>query len=272
MTPTPAPSRPWTPTRRQTLAVGAAAFAVTFILPRWAGAQTTDEAESEGLPFVMPGEHASMMLTLGGQAILVDPVGGADLYADLPPAAAILVTHEHKDHFDPDTLQALLPEGAALIVNPAVAEKLPEALRARATVMANGDTGEVAGMKIEAVPAYNVTPDRLQYHPKGRDNGYVLTAPDEGRIYVAGDTEDTPEFRAQKDIDTVFLPMNLPFTMTAEQAAAGVAEMKPRRAVPYHHRGTDPATFAAALEAAGSDTEVVVFDWYPKSDKPTGED
>ena len=157
-------------------------------------------------------------------------------------------------------------------MNPAVAEKLPEALRARATVMANGDTGEVAGMKIEAVPAYNVTPDRLQYHPKGRDNGYVLTAPDEGRIYVAGDTEDTPEFRAQKDIDTVFLPMNLPFTMTAEQAAAGVAEMKPRRAVPYHHRGTDPATFAAALEAAGSDTEVVVFDWYPKSDKPTGED
>ena len=69
-----------------------------------------------------------------------------------------------------------------------MAEKLPEALRSRATVMKNGDTGEVAGMAIEAVPAYNVTPERLQYHPQGRDNGYVLTTPDHGRIYIAGDT------------------------------------------------------------------------------------
>ena len=121
------------------------------------------------------------------------------------------------------------------------------------------------------MPAYNTTPDRLQYHPKGRDNGYVLTSPDHGRIYIAGDTEDTPEFRAQSDIDTVFLPMNLPYTMTAEQAAAGVTEMKPRRAVPYHHRGTDPATFRAALQAAGSETEVVVLYWYPDSGNPTGE-
>ena len=259
-------------TRRQTLIFGAAALTAPLLLPRGLFAQAAATPSAAGtLPFLTPVEHASMMLTLGGQSILVDPVGGADKFAGLPAAAAILVTHEHQDHFDPDTLQALLPDGAALIVNPAVAEKLPETLRSRATVMASGDTGEVAGLGIEAVPAYNTTPDRLQYHPKGRDNGYVLTSPDHGRIYIAGDTEDTPEFRAQSDIDTVFLPMNLPYTMTAEQAAAGVTEMKPRRAVPYHHRGTDPATFRAALQAAGSETEVVVLDWYPDSGNPTGE-
>ena len=261
-------------TRRQTIILGAAALA-PLILPRFVFAQAAAPAPAPAagaLPFVTPVQHASMMLTLGGKPILVDPVGGAETFASMPPAAAILVTHEHDDHFDPETLAALLPEGAALIVNPAVAEKLPEALRPRATVMANGDTGEVVGMKIEAVPAYNITPDRLQYHPKGRDNGYVLTSPDHGRIYIAGDTEDTPEFRAQADIDTVFAPMNLPYTMTAEQAAAGVAEMKPRRAVPYHHRGTDPAAFQTALQAAGSQTEVVVLDWYPDTENPAGED
>ena len=131
------------------------------------------------------------------------------------------------------------------------------------------DTAEIAGIPVEAVPAYNTTPDRLQYHPQGRDNGYVFSAP-EGRIYVAGDTEDTPEFRAQTGISLALVPMNLPYTMTAAQATSGVAEMNPRRVIPYHHRGTDPAAFAEKLKAAGAATEVIVIDWYPGNDDPTG--
>ena len=157
-----------------------------------------------------------------------------------------------------------------MIANPAVAGMLPAAMAERTTVMANGDSGEALGLPIEAIPAYNITEDRLQNHPQGRDNGYILTIGGQ-RFLIAGDTEDTPELRALTDIDVAFLPMNLPYTMTAEQAAAGVTEMKPRRAVPYHHRGTDPAIFRAALQAAGSETEVVVLDWYPDSGNPTGE-
>lgn len=256
--------------RRQTLVAALAAGAAAS-LPAMLRAQAAASAAATAAPeFLSPFEHASLMLTLGGQMILVDPVGGADRYASVGTPTAVLVTHEHGDHFDLETLAAVVTEGVSLVVNPAVAEKLPEALRARATVMKNGDTGEVAGMAIEAVPAYNITPERLQYHPKGRDNGYVLTSPDHGRIYIAGDTEATPEFRAQSDIAVAFVPMNLPYTMDMDQAAEGVAEMAPRVVIPYHHRGNDPAEFAEKLRATGAATEVAIVDWYPESDDPKG--
>ena len=255
--------------RRQTLAAALAAGAAAG-LPAMLRAQAASPSPSATPAFLTPFGHASLMLTLGGQKILVDPVGGADRYASAGTPAAVLVTHEHGDHFDPEVLAAVVTEGVALIVNPAVAEKLPEALRSRATVMANGDTGEVAGMPIEAVPAYNLTPERTQYHPKGRDNGYVLTTPDHGRIYIAGDTEATPEFRAQKDIAVAFVPMNLPYTMEVDQAVEGVAEMAPKVVIPYHHRGNDPAEFAEKLRATGAATEVAIVDWYPETDDPRG--
>ena len=255
--------------RRQTLAAALAAGAAAG-LPAMLRAQAAAPSPSAAPAFLTPFGHASLMLTLGGQKILVDPVGGADRYASAETPAAVLVTHEHGDHFDPEVLAAVVTEGVALIVNPAVAEKLPEALRSRATVMANGDTGEVAGMPIEAVPAYNLTPERTQYHPKERDNGYVLTTPDHGRIYIAGDTEATPEFRAQKDIAVAFVPMNLPYTMEVDQAVEGVAEMGPKVVIPYHHRGNDPAEFAEKLRATGAATEVAIVDWYPETDDPKG--
>jgi len=255
--------------RRQTLVAAMAAGAAAS-LPAMLRAQAAAPAGAAPPKFLTPFEHASLMLTLGGQRILVDPVGGADRYASAGVPAAVLVTHEHGDHFDPETLAAIVTEGVALVVNPAVAEKLPEGLRARATVMANGDRGEVAGIPIEAVPAYNITPERTQYHPQGRDNGYVLTSPDHGRIYIAGDTEATPEFRAQKDIALAFVPMNLPYTMEVDQAVEGVAEMAPRMVIPYHHGGNDPAAFAEKLKATGAATEVAIVDWYPGTDDPKG--
>ncbi|MBB1497543.1 MBL fold metallo-hydrolase [Paracoccus sp. MC1862] len=258
--------------RRQTLAAALAAGTAASLPAMLRAQAAVPAASSAGAPeFLTPFEHASLMLTLGGQRILVDPVGDAGQYAAAGTPTAVLVTHEHGDHFDPDTLAAIVTEGVALVVNPAVAEKLPEDLRARATVMANGDSGEVAGIPIEAVPAYNITPERMQYHPQGRDNGYVLTSPDHGRIYIAGDTEATPEFRAQADIAVAFVPMNLPYTMEVDQAVEGVAEMAPRMVTPYHHKGSDPAEFAEKLQATGAGTEVVIVDWYPASDNPTGE-
>src|SRR5690606_30681783 len=89
---------------------------------------------------------------------------------------------------------------------------------------------------IAAIPAYNLTPERLQYHPKGRDNGYVLSL-GPLQLYIAGDTEDIPEMRTLRDIDIAFVPMNLPYTMTVEQAASAVLAFKPGVVYPYHDRG-----------------------------------
>ena len=112
------------------------------------------------------------------------------------------------------------------------------------------------------MPAYNTTPDRLQYHPKGRDNGYVLTIGGL-RVYIAGDTEDTPEMRALTDIDIAFLPMNLPYTMTIEQAAEAVAAIQPGEVYPYHSKGSDIDAFASLVAEKAPDTEVLVRNWYP---------
>jgi len=138
-------------------------------------------------------------------------------------------------------------------------EKLSGPLEQNAIALANGANAQVDAISVEAVPAYNTTPDRLQYHPQGRDNGYVLTIAEGPRIYVAGDTEDTPEFRAQTDILIAFVPMNLPYTMTVGQAADGVNAFQPRYVYPYHYRGQDPQAFAALVKGP----EVRMGAWYP---------
>ncbi len=212
---------------------------------------------------IHPVQHASFVMDTPAGVIHVDPVGGGAAYEALPAAAAILITHHHGDHFDPETLAALQERagGVPMIVNPTVAEALPPEMAEMATVMENGDSGELLGLPIEAVPAYNMTEDRLQYHPKGRDNGYVVTV-DGLRVYIAGDTEDTPELRGMEDIDIAFVPFNLPYTMTEEQAAEGVAAFAPKVVYPYHYRGSDPEKFASLLSEAGAPTEVVMGSWY----------
>ncbi len=93
-----------------------------------------------------------------------------------------------------------------------------------------------------------------------RGNGYVVTV--EGkRIYVAGDTEDIPEMRALKNIDYAFVCMNLPYTMTPEQAASAVLEFKPKVVIPYHDRGSDVEKFKQLVEKDKS-IEVRLLKWY----------
>lgn len=269
-------------TRRNTLAFAAAGVAAAAAgraaLAQGTQPATAGAAGAAAQPIAVPGgggfailpvEHASLVVTHGPHRILVDPVGDPARYG--AAAHLILVTHEHGDHFEPEALTALAGEDVPLIVNPAVFEKLPEALRARATAMANGDTHQAldGAFSVDAVPAYNITEERLKYHPKGRDNGYVLTSGD-SRLYIAGDTEDTPEMMALEGISLALLPMNLPYTQTPEQAANAVKGFAPQVAVPYHHRGTDPEAFARLVADLGNGTEVVIADWYPGSDDPTG--
>ncbi len=213
--------------------------------------------------------HASFLMQFDGKTIYADPVGGAKPYTGLPKPDLVLVTHIHGDHFDPATLAAIVPAGSQpTIITPAdVAEKIPEALKSRTKVkvMANGEKAEVEGIAIEAVPAYNITPGRESYHPKGRDNGYVLTLGGK-RVYIAGDTEDTAEMRALKNIDIAFLPMNQPFTMTVPKAADAIRAFKPKIVYPYHYRtGDNTKVDVDDLKkrvGADSGVEIRSRDWY----------
>lgn len=250
-------------TRRSTLKLGLAAGAIT-VMPFAGRAQMAkgDTYEADGGEIVVhPISHASLVLNAPDFVIYADPVGGAALYDGHSAPDLILVTHQHGDHFDAETLTALAGDQTKLVVNPAVYDMLPEELKAKATAVANGETASVGAVEIEAIAAYNTTEGRLQYHPKGRDNGYVVSVAGR-RIYVAGDTEDIPEMRSLSDIDIAFVPMNLPYTMDVDQAASAVAAFKPAVVYPYHYRGSDPEAFAAKVAEAADGVEVVIGRWY----------
>lgn len=244
--------------RPRLLACAAAALALSFAAaPAFAQALTGDRvATANGDLVIHPVNHASFVMSWNGKTIYVDPVGGAAPYASLPKPDLILVTDIHGDHMDAATLQAL---GSAPIVAPqAVKDQLPAALQSRVQVMANGQNATVQTVAIQAVPMYNITPERTQFHAKGRGNGYVLTLGGK-RIYIAGDTEATPEMKALQNIDVAFVPMNLPYTMTEEQAAEGVKAFKPKVVYPYHSRGSDVNKFA---QLVGNASEVRIRTWY----------
>lgn len=203
--------------------------------------------------------HASLRIVYDGVEIEVDPVGQlgdrTTDYSQMPKADIILVTHEHHDHLDPAAIKTLEKSDTVVIANKRSADIL-----GFGRVMANGDRLTLPhGIEVEAVPAYNTSPDRLQFHPKGRDNGYVLTL-DGLRIYIAGDTEVTPEMKDLRDIDIAFLPCNLPYTMTPDQLVEAAEIIKPKVVYPYHFGTTDLSSIAPALAKDGIYTRICPFD------------
>ncbi len=254
-----------TQSRRQFLATSAAAAGAITLLP-FAARAAAHGADMFPTPAgdisVHPVDHASFVMETPMGVIYVDPVGDASNYSDFPAPDLILITHEHGDHYNVDTLTALAGDETTMITNPAVYEMLPEALKSKATMIANGEDTMFGDLKIEAIPAYNTTEERKDFHPEGRDNGYVLNIPD-FRVYISGDTEGTPEMRNLENIELAFVCMNLPFTMDAEAAAAAVSEFKPSFVYPYHFRGRDggtqdPAEFENMLEGI----QVMMAEWY----------
>jgi len=180
--------------------------------------------------------HGSLMIVFQGKVVHVDPFSMQTDYSVLPKADIILITHEHGDHLDLKAVQAIRKDNTQIYYTEKCATSLPGG-----KVMHNGDTQLYGPFKIEAVPAYNLVngPQAgMVYHPKGAGNGYILTLGDK-RVYIAGDTENTPEMKALKDIDIAFLPMNLPYTMTPEMVADAVKAFKPKILYPYHYGETD---------------------------------
>ena len=233
--------------------------AVALLAPGVSAQMMGDHIATNGDDLIIhPVNHASFVMTWGPHPIYVDPVGGAEMYDGLPRPHIILVTDIHGDHLNAETLTALATGPARIIAPPAVAEQLPEELQSRTTVIANGEHTDFMGMSFEAIPMYNTTQDRLQYHTKGRGNGYVATIGGK-RIYISGDTEDIPEMRALQNIDVAFICFNLPYTMTEEQAASAVRAFHPTVVYPYHYRGSDVDKFT---QLVGNASEVRVGAWY----------
>ena len=189
--------------------------------------------------------HGTLVFEHGGMVIHVDPWTKLADYATLPKADLVLVTHAHGDHLDPAALAAVRKPGTTVVVAPACEGKVDGA-----TLLRNGEKATVAGLAVEAVPAYNLAakrPDGSPFHPKGEGNGYVVTF-GATRVYVAGDTEDTPEMKALEGIDVAFLPMNLPYTMTPEMVAEAVRAFRPKVLYPYHFGETDTARLVDLLK------------------------
>ena len=251
---------------RRTFLVTATAAAGITVLPfaARAAAHSADVfSTAAGDITVHPVEHASIVLQTPQGLIFVDPVGDAAQYTEFGTPDLILITHEHGDHYNAETLAAAMGDATQMITNPAVYGMLPAELQAKASSLANGDSATFQALSIDAIPAYNTTAERADFHPQGRDNGYVLGF--EGfRVYISGDTEDTPEMRALENIDLAFVCMNLPFTMDMTAAASAVAEFAPTYVYPYHYRGQDGGTQDpnAFAELVTGETEVKIGNWY----------
>jgi len=189
--------------------------------------------------------HGTLMFTFDGKVIHVDPWSKLADYAGMPKGDLILVTHEHRDHLDLKALEQIRNEKSVVVAPEACAGRIHDAV-----VMKNGDIKKIEGFQIEAVPAYNLVHMRSEgvpFHPKGMGNGYVITFGDK-KVYVAGDTENTPEMKSLKGIDVAFLPMNLPYTMTPEMVADAAKAFKPKILYPYHYGDTDPARLVELLK------------------------
>ena len=197
--------------------------------------------------------HGTLMFAYGGKVIHVDPWRKLADYTKLPKADVILVTHEHTDHLDSSALKALRQKGTEIVVSRSAAKQVPDAV-----VMQNGDVRTCHGIKVEAVPAYNLVhrrPDGQPFHPKGNGNGYVLTFGDT-RVYVAGDTENTPEMKSLPNLTCAFLPMNLPYTMTPAMVADAALALKPKILYPYHFGDTKTADLVTLLQGSGIEVRV----------------
>ncbi len=185
------------------------------------------------------------MPTFYGFIIHIDPFSRVADYAKLPDADMILITHEHRDHLDESALKEIRTVETQIVAAKSCVDQLGECI-----VMKNGDKKTVEGIKIEAVPAYNITHKRENgkpYHPKGVGNGYIVTFGDK-RVYIAGDTENIPEMKALENIDIAFLPMNLPYTMTPEMVADAAKAFQPEILYPYHYGDTDPEKLVELLK------------------------
>jgi L-ascorbate metabolism protein UlaG (beta-lactamase superfamily) len=197
--------------------------------------------------------HGSLMFRMNDRIIYVDPVRSSGNYDNFPKADIILVTHDHSDHLDVNLINDLRKSTTAIFCNESAAAKVPGS-----SAMKPGTAISSGQLVIEVVPAYNIVNERAPgqpFHPKGVGVGYILGFGGK-RIYIAGDSENTPEMKALKNIDIAFLPMNLPYTMTPEMVADAAKAFKPKILYPYHYGDTKTDKIVQLLKDSGIEVRI----------------
>lgn len=230
-------------------------------------AQSDQIKAKKGNITIHPVLHASMVLQWNGKTIYIDPYGGAARYKVFPSPDLVLITDIHGDHLNKKTLSKLDLSKATLVVPKAVKAKMGEIKGKKVATLANGKRMKAMGIRIKAIPMYNLPETAKTRHPKGRGNGYVLTMGGK-RLYISGDTEDIKEMRALKRIDVAFVCMNLPYTMPVDKAASAVLDFKPAIVYPFHFRGkggfSDVNKFKQIVNKGNNKIEVRLREWYGK--------
>ncbi|MCT4560194.1 MAG: MBL fold metallo-hydrolase [Crocinitomicaceae bacterium] len=241
-------------------------FLLLFTTTCFAFNRETDTLKTDrGLLLIHPIYHASLALQWNGLTIYIDPYHGAEGFKGLPKPDLILITDIHRDHFDFSTLQGIDLSQATIVCPTQVSMQMPKDWIEQVHEISNGESWTTKKIQIEAIAMYNLPEEANSMHTKGRGNGYLLTIGGK-RIYISGDTEDTPEMRNLKEIDLAFVCMNLPYTMSVEQAVAGVLAFEPKIVYPYHYKGIDGYShigrFKELINDSNQQIEVRLCDWY----------
>ncbi|MCH5247147.1 MAG: MBL fold metallo-hydrolase [Muribaculaceae bacterium] len=203
-------------------------------------------------------KHASLAINFDGTDIYIDPVtsvAGTDIdYDSMAKADYVLITHEHWDHLDSAAIKELSKPSTQIILN-----QTSRNILGYGTVMHNNETMKLKDdIVLQSVAAYNTTPGREKFHPKGNGNGYILNL-DNIRIYIAGDTENIPEMANIKNIDVAFLPVNQPYTMTVDQAVEAALTINPKILIPYHFGDTPVQEIKQKLDKMNSGIDVQIY-------------
>ena len=223
-------------------------YLVSLLFTPWVWGQVENDLfeTTEGKLRIYFIGHSTLMFTLNDLVIHIDPTNMYGNYDNAPAADLILITHEHGDHFDMRAIRKIAREKTRIV---ATRKCLAPLADLDPVILNNGDSMTIRGIKILALPAYNIRHKQFNwkpYHEEGDGNAYLLTLGDT-RILIGGDTENIPELKALKDIDIAFLPMDLPFTMTPEMVADLARSMRPDVLYPYHYSRTNPQRLADLL-------------------------
>lgn len=239
-----------------------------ILIPGFAYALEGDVLPTSNGPLVIhPILHGTFAMQWQGKIIYVDPFGGEQAFLGLERPDLVLITDIHGDHMSPATLEVVLQDATRIVAPSAVQEQLPEAMKGKTSVIDNGESIELLGLTITAMPMYNLPETPESRHPKGRGNGYVIEIGGK-RVYISGDTHDIPEMRSLKHIDIAFVCMNPPNTMSMEQAADAVLAFKPAIVYPFHFRsrsGLSDVEGFKRIVSANKNIEVRLRSWYPQS-------
>lgn len=205
---------------------------------------------NESLSNVRVLTHSAIRLQAdNGTVIYSDPYHLTEEFRD---ADIVLITHEHFDHLSPEDYVRVAKTDTVVVAPASLAQGVAQLQAAQTVLLQAGETAEVRGITIAAVPAYNVMPERLKMHPQSNGwVGYVLTI-DGATYYIAGDTDHNPDNETVR-CDVALIPIGGTYTMNPQQAATFINTIKPQYVVPTHYgtvvgNKTDGETFAALVE------------------------